>query len=274
MTFIAYSTDYDDHAEIVTDTLAYTARSEELTHTTKSHALPHLDAVVIPHGDGDFANPVVTHMLLEANHAGSFDRFATAAPEWLTHLWNRLRVRLDRELEASQVHLLGYSEDRAEFVAWRYTFCEDFAQVEAPGLNVYPTPFTMRPPAPERDILRAALAGDPGGERFLARWDAQPVPETPADVAGWVDLAQTVREERALQPFLRTPVGGKVFHTVLRRGRVITRHIYTYNDSGEEFAQLVSGTNHPVGLAGACPCDSGRRFGECCAAGVPRISAN
>lgn len=89
---------------------------------------------------------------------------------------------------------------------------------------------------------------------------------------------------------MRILVGGEVFHTTLRRGRVLSKRIHTYAND-EEFRRMLACTMHPLGqrspcwcgsghawiachgqanLERDCECGSGRTFRECC---VPMVGA-
>jgi uncharacterized protein YchJ len=54
----------------------------------------------------------------------------------------------------------------------------------------------------------------------------------------------------------------------VRRGEATNRRVYTFDDSGPEFACMMAGSLHPISQAGPCECNSGRRFVDCCLAAI------
>lgn len=260
MTLIAFAT-YGDHAVLVTDTMAYSARGRDVVTATKHMTLNHLDAVVATQGDSAFAIVAKLEILAGSCMSSTFDDLVPLVPNALRGAWEGLGLQDSSfaALEAS-VYLVGYSVSAGEFVAHRFLREHDFADELVTGLHVTPSPFTMRPQ--EFEVARTS-EGMP--DEFRDKWLAQPEPPIPADITDWGRLALRVRYERSVPNHpLKTFVGGKVIHTRIERDLVQTMTLTEYDDDGDEFAAMVSGTRHPSSQHGPCPCDSGKTLLECC----------
>jgi hypothetical protein len=267
-----------DQAEILTDTLAYTALGEELAYTSKTVLVPHLDAALAVAGGEDMKGWV--HMMLSMMNrvGGNFDGLITVLPKHLRDLWATTldgRRKLvasqgtETEVSSSVIVVVGRSTAQDRFQAW--TFCSDFdfAPDEQIGLFVTPAPWSCPPAAHEVAELRQVLVEHPdaNAEARFASWLAQPTPKPPGGMKGWVELGKQVRADRALLDIrtgFKRMIGGELHYTRLEPGRASIRRPYRFNDEGEELVRLVAGTYHPESLLSACLCGSGNRYMDCC----------
>lgn len=265
----------DDHAEIVTDTLSYTATQRHLRRTSKVLLVPHLDAALTTHGSAEFS----TYWEVKALRLGAvdFDEFLDKAPVALREVWEELTMIAEhrnaihggnRLPPRSTAICVGYSPAQGRFRAVGFSTDTDFAPDEIDGVWVVPSPLHARPSDFELariDELFGQLLEEPDKARGALR--CLPPLEPPESVLGWRTLAVVIRRTRALADMysgLKMYVGGDVIHTRLERGLATQRRIHTFDDTGEEFARMMAGSLHPAGQLGACSCGSGRRLVECC----------
>lgn len=296
MTLIAIHVDADQ-AYILTDTWAYNDIGPS-QHGSKVHTLPHMDVAVATRGDCEFslqANLIVDRA---ANVAVDFDDLVAAVAAGAPKVWSYEVLQREQmcqalgippdEMPPSVVYLVGLDRAQDRFRAVMFASTYDFVPVDLDGLHVIPSPLSVRPHDLElrwfADHFAAHLqtVSDTGASPELLAEHRQVCDENmayfralpggdvrvPRDEAEWVRLGVTVREDRMLrQPAaLRYLIGGDLHLTVLTRGMVVTARVHTFDDSGEEFTAAMAGTLHPLGQAGPCPCGSGERFIDCCAA--------
>lgn len=287
MTMIAIAVSHD-RAEVMTDSLGYTRMASQLGRTGKSVTIPHLDTVVATQGDKFFGDQAKSTALMVAGDAFTFDELADNMREPLRELW-KLRLADYPDACSGWVFLAGYSPRESRFIGYWWAADNDFVQHRFDGLFVTPSPWSMLPSSVELARCEAALQEyQPDDvDVVVPAWSSRapgPVPETPEQ---WVYLAETVRQQRATRDegCLRVLVGGDVFHTTVKRGRVLTKRIHSFNDSGEEFRRMIANTWHPQGqlapcwcgsrkgwmqchgaktLDQVCDCGSGERFRDCC----------
>lgn len=260
MTLIAIKA-HDDHAEFITDTLSWTPGMRHLGRCTKYALLSHLDGAILTQGDTQFGADAKTAAMLAGNQASSLDDLRAGLTRALRRLWAPHAQQ--PAVEPSLVLVVGYSAARERFTLTQYASDDDFAAVDLDGLFVHPSPVGIRPSAVELDraIAHAGLSAEDA-----ATWQARPEGPAPTSLEEWARLAVVARQERALDlnPRLKVPVAGTVFHTRLERSAAFTQAIYEFDDTGEELQRLVAGTLHPLGQLGACPCGSGQRLLDCC----------
>lgn len=257
MTLIAFAT-YGDHAVLVTDTVAYSAGGRDFAQATKHLTLNHLDAVIATQGDHRFAIEARAG-LMSASSMTTFDALVDAVPDALRELWKFLEMDRDEWNEAS-LYLIGYSPTAAKFLAFRYLAEHDFAAEPVSGLHVTPSPFAMRPHQFELERYADFVPDD-----VRDNWLNQPEPQPPADLEAWGALGLLVRHQRAVASNpIKVFVGGKLIHTRIERDLVQTMTLLEFDDDGDEFAQMVAGTRHPLAQHGPCPCGSGETSLECC----------
>ncbi len=261
MTLIGIATYGKQRAEVITDTSGYTKHVESLSRSSKVHPIPHLDALVIPQGDSVFGALVSANAALWARDAVDFDGFTESVPR----LARQIQGDLSHDIGPSAVFVVGYSTSRDRFVAYGFPADDDFAPFEIKGAFCVPMPLTWRPS--DMELGRAAQHAHPSDVEALRNLPTLP---KPADREDWLSLGMAARTTRALAPVwsgLKVIVMGQLWHTTLTRGGVHMEKALEFDDSGEEFLTMVNGTRHPLGLAGDCPCGSGKRFAECCLAG-------
>lgn len=264
MTLIAFAT-YGTRAELITDTLSYTNNASSFGQCSKHILIPHLDAAVMSQGDSEFGVRAKVVAMDLAGDVPTFDALSVEITDWLVELWGRFA---DTTPVESTVFLIGYSHEHGKFAAYHYASEQAFKRVRVTSTFVTPTPWTARPSGLELRRLRDGEGRTSKAARLevveLLKTKAPPPP--PASIDEWVHLAQTVREQRALQQFCQTLVAGKVIHTRLERGESQTRTIHEFDDSGDEFRAMVTGSQHPVGQLMACDCGSGKTYRDCCLA--------
>lgn len=86
MTLIAFHADID-HADVITDTLAYTRGSRHLSTFKKAMPLPGLDAAVLTQGSTSFSDAWYLQAEMLASEAADFDEFNELAAAALPHMW-------------------------------------------------------------------------------------------------------------------------------------------------------------------------------------------
>ena len=279
MTLIAIHADVDG-AQIMTDTLSYTRTARRLRRASKVHALPHLDAAVMTHGDAELGNYWAVHAGLRAGST-TFDELTDAAPAALREMWRERTLIAehrnavhggDRPVPRSIALAVGYSDRDALFRAWAWSSEDEFTPTALEGLWVIPSPLTFRPTDIEQARLEAVcqeLSGDPRVAEALRLLPPAPVPQTDGQ---WRALAQAARYQRAVQPDLysglKMYVGGDVLLTRLARGEQSTLRLHTFPETGPDHEQMMAGSLHPVGQLGPCPCDGDKRFVDCCLAQI------
>jgi hypothetical protein len=263
MTLIAFAT-YGDHAEFITDTASYTRSVTHLGRCTKHLTIPHIDAAVLVQGDSDYGVAVKTGALLTSASVSTFDELVETAPEWLAVLWRDRRETGNGEPCESVAFLIGWSDTEQEFTAYAFASEREFKAHRVNRTWVMPCPWDYRPTALELRRMRRWMHDHPDVDKAAEMWSHCPPVRTPQSVDEWVALAKLARQQRSIrETFARVVVAGDVFHTRLARGEVATRRVHRFNDSGDEFAQMVRWTEHPQALAATCWCDSGATFGEC-----------
>jgi hypothetical protein len=218
---------------------------------------------VLNNGPIDFGHMFRAVILEHSPTVASFDELVDGAPALLVDLrkfWRENSPMGDRTsvFYQSVVALIGWSDRAQEFVGYVLASAHDFEPAIPERVWAWPMPMTSRPSELELSAL-------PDGPKFAAereQWRARPPKPVPARTEDWRSLAVEVRAQRT-SGWAGTAVGGEVIHTRLERGSAISRRIYTYDDTGEEFGRMVEGTAHPVALARPCYCGSGVPFGEC-----------
>ncbi len=262
MTLIAFATN-GDTATIMTDSLAYSAGGRSMGHSTKLLPLPHIDAALATQGNsmfGEFAKVAALGFALEAPDA---DALADALAAELPHAWEATTKNKGGGTEGT-VYLIGWSPSRGAFTAWMLAAEHGFQAEVVDGPHIVPCPLNYRPSDLEANRLLDEGRLD---QEEVDAWREQPPIPTPGNLDEWAELLFYARQTRALMQEAKVFIGGSLYGTLLARGEQSTCKLAEFDDSGEEFRQMVAGTLHPLGLAGDCPCGSGERFRECCLAG-------
>jgi hypothetical protein len=271
MTLIAFSAS-KNRADILTDSWSYSAGGRRIGSDSKVHPIAHLDAASATQGSCEFDALWHLGVSAMAMHVGSFDGFVQEAGPYLRAAWGDVRER-DRR-EPSIVFALGYSGAESRFTAHQFDSSAGFERQDIEGAAfIIPAPGDIRPSELELARLKGSLlAGQSESAKAeilatLENWHQKPELVAPTTVKGWVALGKHARQSRALVSAtsgLKTFVAGSLYHAVLQRGSFAVTRVHTFNDSGAEFAQLVSGTLHPVSQWGPCSlCDSGLAYVDC-----------
>jgi len=266
MTLIAFAT-YGDRAEFITDTASYTRYVESMGRTTKHLTLNHIDTAVLAQGDSLFGDYVQVGALQAGGQAADYDQLVDDSQEWVSRYWCQVRddAADPDKISDSAIFFIGWSNRHQAFTAHALDSADGFVPRRIRSAWVTPSPFTYRPSRIEARRAREWMddADDARTEEHMARWQGRPVLQAPGSVAEWVELAKTVRDQRALESYLRVIVAGQVIHTRLERGAVTSRVVHEFTDAGEEFQQLIAFTKHPQAQTMPCWCESGKRFVDC-----------
>jgi SEC-C motif len=269
MTLIAFSTN-KNRADILTDTWSYSFGGRYIGADSKVHSIPHLDMAHATQGSTEFEALWNFGAIRLAMHVGSFDGFVQEAGPNLREVWSHVA---ERYRVPSVVFVLGYSPEDSRFRAYQFASSSDFERQDVEAPFIIPAPLDIRPSELEFARIKGSFTGSSTSAEMLAfveDWHQKPGLVAPTTVKGWVQLGKRARETRAMAPAgtgLKVFVAGDLFHAVLKRGEFTTSRVHRFNDSGEEFAQLVSGTINPVSQYGPCPfCYSGRPYVDCCLA--------
>lgn len=272
MTFIAFHAQRD-RADVLTDTGAY--KRGDLRHYTdpKLVTLPGVGAVVVTQGSATAGQMWRHELALLAERCDSYDEMARRARTVVRGTWERLRAHVDANegpaatLAPSVAFFIGYSAKARRYVAYGLASDHGFARMELNGLHVMPSPLDVRPGAIELQRLGRHFREFFDDATPVDRLRRLPKPMPPADAAGWVSLAERVREDRAMAPIysgFKTYVSGDVVHTALTPSGVAQSVLHTYDDGPEETARMYAGTLHPASQAAPCDCGSSARFVDCC----------
>lgn len=285
MTFIAAFAD-GDVADVITDTWTYPHDYSTIRQTSKVLTLPHIDTVVATignHGFGATWDLAVADLALTLD----FDGLVGAAPE-------RLRT-LSEQAQADATPGQHYGGETVVHTGWsRRSGCFEVVSFDHRGgfeprrpvgaAFIHPSPLPFRPSAGELAGMRASIDND----RLIYRSEAErvyahevyeenyrifssrppiPLEVVPASNDDWARFASRVRSERATLPGhskMKILLGGSLYRTTLGRGMVVQQRIHDFDDSGEEFAQIIAGSRHPAAATLPCLCESGQPFEKCC----------
>ena len=265
-----------DHAEFITDTATYLPNAREFQRTTKFTLLPHLDAAILNAGPGDFT--ALAQLALSGAASikdADFDGLAADAP----CLLNQVREDIGAEEGmASHVILVGYSTRAGCFVAYRYSSADDFEPASITSLYVQPHLWSVGPAddeagraaaAESRYYATARVQGDVSEvHAALDAWEAKPPQSSvPGALKDWIRLAEQARQERSLMgPWMRAYIAGELLYGRLERELATVSKIWEFNDQGDEFAQMVAQSDHPIAQVADCWCGSGKNVLACCRA--------
>lgn len=260
MTLIAFAA-HDDHAELLTDTAAYTPLYRHVKRVTKFAQLPHIDTVIATQGNHDFGALAKVSL---GEDSQTFDDLTAAAPATLRDLWHAVRQSAGPAYLQGSVFVLGYSPAQRRFLGYRYLAEHDFERELVDGLHYMPAPFNRRPMDFEVARLRSEYEISDRRAALLQEWAGEPLPELPTDVTSWARLALEMRHFRSVQlgPWA-TVVAGQALYTRLEVGLISTTRLFDFEDHGDELKQLVDGSLHPVAQQGPCACGSGRTALDC-----------
>lgn len=303
MTMIGFAC-ADDEAVFITDSLAYNPNVRHLMPSTKFTNLPHLNAVVMGQGTSSFNTAVKSLFAGALESVQDYDDLVREAPDLLRQLRDDTAEDFDG-VNGPRLDVLiaavGYSPSEGKFVGHTFYNFEDFRPHRVEGLFLTPAPFDIQPHPAELDrllrhryiadveaMLRERASGTETEEqwesaRASARklnetvqslhdsWAEQPPLDPPTSIDDWITIALYTRRERALcDPQMRVMVGGDLIYGRIDQHTCYTRKVPLFDDTGEEFASMVAGSDHPVAQRAACSyCDSGKPANACC---LPRFA--
>lgn len=265
MTLLAYRLERD-FVEVVSDTLAVADNAAYLFDSSKVQYIPHLDLALAGTGLGYIAK----YVALDVGDLASapYDELVPKVQQIVQKVAAELADSNPDHAAASAtiLYAFGYSERRRRCMGSLFMGGGPSAPWEREWQAV--------------DALydHPAYRGDGRGSsaRIWPRalgssFDiADAAPEGPL---GWVELATRLRREMIdTPPERRIVFGGDLIYTRLEQGGVTQRRIFRFDDTGEEFAQLLAGTANPlgaphrwpgVGRNDPCPCGSGEKYKRC-----------
>ncbi|HVL99335.1 MAG TPA: SEC-C metal-binding domain-containing protein [Egibacteraceae bacterium] len=271
MTMICVSA-AQDHAAIMSDTLlrqfdsrnAWVAEDER-----KVMVLPEINAAVTARGHAGMAQVWAVMAARRAGEVADFDEFTERAQTILLGVLTAARERPWYErLEGLGVefagdlcaYFVGWSPRAGRFKAFAACASENFKPDDiSDEFHATPVPLGAQPTAVERRIY----------ERMGNPLPSGPPVSAPTSVGEWVGLAKRIHRTRAVrrdlgltQDMWKVEVGGPVHLTRLVEGGPATQQrIHTFD--AEDFRAAFTGSFHPVGQLGPCPCRSGRRYLDC-----------
>ena len=299
MTLIALSAS-TDHATVMVDSQSMAYVGTSVARDAKVMPLPQIDAVVVTQGSSTFGYTAQLDLLDLASQCSTFDEFARPARDQIKAAWAQMGVLADRARQRgsnwqpldSAVFLVGYSHEAGSFTATCLASDFGFTPVRVDGLHVQPAPSHLALSALEHDRLTRHF--DLNDLPAIGARSTVPNP-VPATEQEWRDLAVAAWRDRSFAPIesgWKWITGGAIFLSTLTRGCYSSELLCELTPTREEFAEIVRGTLHPIGQAapcvcgtglrlidccadhlndGACPCESGRAFRDCCSidAGTP-----
>jgi hypothetical protein len=267
MTFIAISTSQTG-ALIATDTTIYAENLTRLGHGTKVHTMLHLAAAVVSQGDFAFGSDWALCAEVLGAEVPNFDELVAAAPDRLRQLYAEHRASLavaNKEPGPVLALHIGRSDRHARYVIVGHSSFRDFEPDVLGDFFVTPAPFDSRPSDHEAAAIRAgieSLEHDVNQEARDEPWVAD-VPRknlafmldqaegvAPTTIAGWVALSERTRLHRSrmvsADSGLKVLVAGELHLTGLGKGGITQGRVHRFNDSGDEFLEVVAGTEHPL----------------------------
>lgn len=267
-------------AMIMTDTMVSPhVQAYPIGSMTKVKMFNHLQAAIICQGGA-----VVDRHWIDCIGANTdlvdFDDLAAYAEAELPDLYRQLQSDVDAHnattgntagarLAPAVVFHVGYSQSRERYVGLSFSSDEGFVATEIDTMHVMPSPLGFRPSAIEERRLRRLHRERFQDESDVDAFAAQPEAPIPATVEDWRRLALLVREQRSLANIFsgfKTMIGGDVVLTVLKPSETLQVVLHQFDNTGEEFREMLRGTLHPLGQTGPCPCGSDARFLDCCLA--------
>jgi hypothetical protein len=267
MTLIAFNTSAD-RAEILTDSMAYTANMRTLGHATKVMPLPHIDAATMASGSVSVSAFWYVAAIAGAHEAPSLDALLPWATGQLREIWAGLdNGKGMQTVSLPTVFLVGYSHDREAFTGFALSHAADFEPRVIEGPFMTPSPTVFRPSVLDLEHYERMAEKHPEVAAALEEWRNAPPLPVPESAEDWVVLAQAARRQRSRwwsrSNLSQHPVGGVLHLTTVERGKVTTEQVHTFDDSGQEFADMITGTAHPQAQLGPCRCGSGKRYIAC-----------
>lgn len=234
MTLIAFRVG-TDHAEIMSDSLAYGVEQVHIGHTSKVAVLNHLDTAIVTAGPTDLARWWKGTAASTIGLAGDFDELREVAPDHLRQVWAAIPPMPGPGRRGTVFHI-GWSPSQDRFAACAFRSDDDWQP---------------------HDLTDQQLVCEPPMDL------AEAPPMTDEE---WTALAVRVRQQWTLQPSSGQPhcaIGGHVVLTRLERGLSSQRRIHSFPTEGWEFRRTLIGSLHPLGQLGPCICGSGQPYAVC-----------
>lgn len=136
-------------AVIATDTLATTPAGDPVFFTSKSYFLPHLRAVIVGTGYGDFIARWV-HAINTTMLVSDVEDLAAFSPDLLRQRWAEFKQVELSATGTSTIYTFGVSSETGEVVAYANRSTSDFASERLPSSATACKPNPGTPmPAPE-----------------------------------------------------------------------------------------------------------------------------
>lgn len=185
-------------------------------------------------------------------HGGGFDGLVDA-------MQSILRTLEGIDAAPFCAYAFGWSKADGGFRSVAAHTFSDLAPTDISG-TVHVTP---APSGVEVSDVEASIDAFQGHAPAPAGRPADPLHSDP----DWVALAQRIHADRSCSTARtrqtgRIVIGGKVNLTRIDDSGVHTKVIHTFGTA--DFMAATSGTLHPYGQIGLCPCGSGDRFIDCC----------
>jgi hypothetical protein len=274
MTLVAYAV-HKDRAEILTDSLAYTADAADVIPSTKCVWISHLNAAIATTGSYLFGRKVVDWALhlREAPEINGLAEQAFEAFEAFPKLWDEDYKKPMAVFMFGWSNVLGRSlgfllgADKRDLVPWHPRNLLSFENIGDHTLTDG-TAWNVRPHAPVG--FGGAQRGEVAADGALHGTHPDDMPTTEAE---WVTLGRKARAHQAtLPPDKRIVIGGHLTLTTITNGSAHQRIVHRFDDTGDEWARLLAGTANPAGAAHKwtgvgrnepCPCASGRKYKHC-----------
>jgi hypothetical protein len=268
---------FQDHATVVTDTMASDGGGRRLATTSKTFVVQHLDAAFTARGAKRFGRQWFTLVHALEDRASTFDELVEVLSPHLPAVQRAAELSYEQEnadggmtggLSPSTGYAVGYSHARERFRALAFSTENGCRFFDLDDAHVEPSPFDVRPSDWELGRIAAAMAADPQQEdaSMLQEMRSLPALELDDTPQGWGELAARVRAQRSNLPAgtgLKGMIGGALVATTLRRGLAVQATIGAFDDTGASLAAMMGGTLHPFGQVGPCECGSGKRYIDC-----------
>ncbi|QWC85528.1 hypothetical protein KLP28_01730 [Nocardioidaceae bacterium] len=269
MTMIAVS-HQGDHALVCSDTLAVARNMTQVsTNVDKVHLFPARGIAVSINGNVRRGAEVLgwMHVAAATGEHERFDEFCAFA-----FLAAARAAPSESGDNSCGVFITGPDDDTGRYVTAYADDTSDFTEVvRTEDHFCTPSPIRHAPSAIEDQWLSTGEAYSAPDVRQalddgLRVWRRQPPMPSTVTPQEWADLALAVRHDRATDPLLHAPIGGRILLTKISPGRIATRTVHTFSDQpgGTDFRKLIARSLHPDNLHGPCRCDSGRPALGCC----------
>lgn len=277
MTFIGIETT-PATADIYTDTWSYMTNARTLGSYTKVLPILHLKAAVVVQGSVAFGSAWKGRADQLSETATTFDEFNELAPERIRQAWRGAQGEGRADFGPALVLHVGFSSERKTFETVAFHSFTGFEPEILAGPFVHPSPLGIKPSDYELVRYAKGVVETDNPEhrttleanfKTMTAWPLMAdEPRTPEE---WTEIAETARQDRSIRMTVASQmkilVGGELHRTRLSMvGGIYQQRIHSFNDQGEELAQVVRGTAHPLAQLAPCSCGSDKMQLECCTA--------